>query len=215
MHASVTVRKKKKRTVKQMKLASYRWVSYCWAVRANHLVLKPDLKKVGIIMNKKYSEYNTMYDFMRSIKNLSKRASAYKNQSRNKKLSHRHSFSNAPINTKQRRKSRLQQPYVHTQLPIATCARKMKELTGKEVRVRQLSGEKRRKLIQLVTVLIKSADRPQQPYVRTPYVSTQLAIANKKMPASAFLVDQMKAVTHQQKTRTPACSLRWTPAYLL
>ena len=31
------------------------------AVRANHLVLKPDLKKVGIIMNKKYREYNTMY----------------------------------------------------------------------------------------------------------------------------------------------------------
>ena len=49
----------------------------------------------------------------------------------------------------------------------------MKELTGKdEVRIRQLSGEKRRKLIQLVTVLIKSADRLQQPYVRT-----QLAIA--------------------------------------
>ena len=95
-------KKEKKRTVKQMKLASYRWVSYCWAVRANHLVLKPVLKKVGIIMNKKYREYN-MYDNMRSFKNLCKRASASKNQSRNKKLSHRHSFLNPPINTKVRR----------------------------------------------------------------------------------------------------------------
>ena len=93
--------------------------SYCWAVRANHLVLKPDLKKVGIIMNKNYRVYNTMYDVMRSFKKLSKRASASKKQSRNKKLSHRHSFSNPPINTKQRRKIRLQQPYVCTQLAIA------------------------------------------------------------------------------------------------
>ena len=84
-------------------IATAKPASYCWAVRANHLVLKPNLKKIGIIMNKKYSEYNTMYDFMRGIKNLSKRDSAYKNQSRNKKLSHRHSFSNPPINTKVRR----------------------------------------------------------------------------------------------------------------
>ena len=55
-----------------------------------------------------------MYDVMRSFKNVSKRASASKNQSRNKKLRHRHSFSNPPINTKQRRKIRLQQLAIAT-----------------------------------------------------------------------------------------------------
>ena len=157
-------------------------------------------------MNKKYRVYNTMYDVMRS-----KRASASKKQSRNKKLSQRHSFSNPPINTKQRRKIRLQQPYVHTQLAIATCARKMKELTGKEVRVRQLSvREKRRKLIQLVTVLIISTNGLQK---RT-YVRTQLTIATTVLERLELIyciineqgktiINTTKVITTIEHSKTP------------
>ena len=73
---------------------------------------------------------------------------------------------------------RTQQEKVHSYIASLTSkrARKMKELSGKD-EVRVSTCGKRRKLIRLVKVIIKSADRLQQPYVCTPYVSTQLAIA--------------------------------------
>ena len=58
-----------------------------------------------------------------------------------------------------------EQPFAYNIIQLVTD-------TEQYARTQLATGKKRRKLIQLVTVLIKSADRLQQPYVRT-----QLAIA--------------------------------------
>ena len=134
------------------------------------------------------------YDFMRSIKNLSKRASAYKNQSRNKKLSHRHSFSNPPINTKQRRKIRLQQPYVHTQLAIAMI---VKNPDSKKQKKRQKIRAKNNEHL-----YTNSASKP--------YVRTQLAIATIINTTKVLTTNSKAHSSKQMKLASYRCCLLYT-----
>ena len=81
-------------------------------------------------------------------------------------------------------------------------ARKKTELTGKDEVKRLRVHEKRRKLIQLVAVLINSTDRLQQPYVRT-----QLAIAT----ASIMNLNN-KTTTKVRQVNNIICLLYTSPS---